>query len=206
MYGETFYVLLPFEQGFTAFIPMLWNSMFIGGTGPDSSVGRSSDHSVSPWTCLVHLQWLAESVFTESTLCNLTQWANFLTYKPLHDKNQQMTVCPAKTQISLGIRPVWSESLLSAWRKLRSLTTHLAHSEDSDQTGRMPRLIWVFAGRTVILFVLSCRGSVMQFYSIYTHLCTLLIGFVTTTSCGCGCCWLQGLHNPLFFFFLHNYM
>ena len=42
---------------------------------------------------------------------------------------------PAKTQISLGIRPVWSESSLSAWRKLGSLATHWA-------------LIWVFAGRT----------------------------------------------------------
>ena len=59
-----------------------------------------------------------------------------------------MTVCPAKTRISLGIRPVWSESSLSAWRKLGSLVTHWAHSEDSDQTGRMPRLIWYFAGRT----------------------------------------------------------
>ena len=28
------------------------------------------------------------------------------------------TVRPAKTQISLGIRPVWSESSLSAWREL----------------------------------------------------------------------------------------
>ena len=35
----------------------------------------------------------------------------------------------------------------------------LADREDSDQTGRMPRLIWVFAGRTAILLVLSCRGS-----------------------------------------------
>ena len=34
----------------------------------------------------------------------------------------------------------------------------LANSEDSDQTGRMPRLIWAFAGRKVILLVLS-RGS-----------------------------------------------
>ena len=34
-----------------------------------------------------------------------------------------------------------------------------ADSEDSDQTGRMPRLIWVFAGRTLILLVLTCRGS-----------------------------------------------
>ena len=55
---------------------------------------------------------------------------------------------PAKTQISLGMRPVWSESSLSAWRRLGALATHRAHSVDSDQTGRMPRLIWVFAGRT----------------------------------------------------------
>ena len=34
-----------------------------------------------------------------------------------------------------------------------------ADSVDSDQTGRMPRLIWVFAGRTLTLLVLSCRGS-----------------------------------------------
>ena len=52
-------------------------------------------------------------------------------------------VRPSKTQISLGIRQVWSESSLSAWRKLRSLATHWVHSEDSDQTVRMPRLIWV---------------------------------------------------------------
>ena len=57
-------------------------------------------------------------------------------------------VRPAKTQISLGICPVWSQSLLSAWRKLGSLATHWANSKDSDQTGLMPRLIWVFAGRT----------------------------------------------------------
>ena len=36
-----------------------------------------------------------------------------------------------------------------------------ANSEDSDQTGRMPRLTWVFAGRTVILLVLSWGGSVI---------------------------------------------
>ena len=57
-------------------------------------------------------------------------------------------VCPVKTQISLGIHPVWSESSLAAWRKLRSLATHKAHSEDSDQSGQLPRLIWVFPGRT----------------------------------------------------------
>ena len=56
-------------------------------------------------------------------------------------------VLPA-THISLGIRPVWSEFSLSAWRKLGSWATHWAHSEDSDQTGQMPRLVWVFAGHT----------------------------------------------------------
>ena len=39
-------------------------------------------------------------------------------------QNQNVTVRPAKTQISLGIRPAWSESSLFAWRKLGSLTTH----------------------------------------------------------------------------------
>ena len=65
----------------------------------------------------------------------------------------------ANTQISMDIRPVWSESSLSAWRKLGYLAIHWAHSKDSDQTGRMPRLIWVFAGRIVILLVLSWGGS-----------------------------------------------
>ena len=57
-------------------------------------------------------------------------------------------MCPTKTQISLGIRPVWSESSLSAWWKVGSLATHKVHSEDSGQPGQMPRLIWVFAGCT----------------------------------------------------------
>ena len=34
-----------------------------------------------------------------------------------------------------------------------------ADSEDCDQTGRMPWLIRVFAGYTLILLVLSCHGS-----------------------------------------------
>ena len=75
-------------------------------------------------------------------------------------------VRPAKTQVNLGIRPVWSESSLSTRGKLRSLAIIIAHSEASDQTGRMPRLIWVFAGskdhfvgfvmRKLILLCLTC--------------------------------------------------
>ena len=54
------------------------------------------------------------------------------TNEPPHDKCNKMSVRPAKTQISLGIRPVWLESSLSAWTKLGSLATHWAHSENSD--------------------------------------------------------------------------
>ena len=52
-------------------------------------------------------------------------------------------------QISLGIRPVWSESLLCAQWVAKGSVLLQADSEDSDQTGRMRRLIWVFAGRSV---------------------------------------------------------
>ena len=57
-----------------------------------------------------------------------------------------------KTQISQGIRPVWSNSLLSTWRNLGSLASHWVYREDSDQTAQMPKLIWVFAGHTCHFF------------------------------------------------------
>ena len=64
-------------------------------------------------------------------------------YKPRHDKTNEVNVRPAKTQISLGIRPVWSESSLCAYWVANDPSFLHADSEDSDQTGRMPRLIWV---------------------------------------------------------------
>ena len=79
-------------------------------------------------------------------------------------------VRPAKTQISLGIRPVWSESSLSAWRNHGSLATQKVHSEDSDRTGRMPRLIWVFLVCTATLLVLSW-GSSFMLISILLNVC-----------------------------------
>ena len=75
------------------------------------------------------------------------------------DKTNNVAVRPAKTQISLGIRPVWSESSLCAQWVAKGPSFLHADSEDSDQTGLMPRLIWVFAGRTLTLLVLSQGGS-----------------------------------------------
>ena len=76
-------------------------------------------------------------------------------FEPQHDKTNKMIVRPVKTQINLGIRPVWSESSLCAHWVAKDPSFLSADSEDSDQTG----LIWVFAGRTLTLLVLSCRGS-----------------------------------------------
>ena len=43
---------------------------------------------------------------------NVLQYCTAFENEPEHNKTNRMTVCPAKTQISLGICPVWSESLL----------------------------------------------------------------------------------------------
>ena len=79
-----------------------------------------------------------------------------------HDKTNKMSVRPTKTQISLGICPVWSESLVCAYWVVKEPSFLHADSEDSDQTGRMPRLIWVLAGCTAILLVLSCHSSYLN--------------------------------------------
>ena len=74
---------------------------------------------------------------------------------------------PSKTQISLGICPVWSESLLCTQWVAKDPNFLHADSEDSDQTGRMPRLIWVFAGRTChfVGFVMRRLIFFVSFYS-----------------------------------------
>ena len=47
-----------------------------------------------------------------------------------HDKTNKMSVRPVKTQISLGIRPVWSESSLCTQWIAKDLSLHYADSED----------------------------------------------------------------------------
>ena len=93
--------------------------------------------------CLMAAPFIVPRPATAEGRCNvavdlITNFDTTSKYEPPHDKTNKMIVRPAKTQISLGIRPVWSESSLSAWRKLGSLATHWAHREDSDQTGRCP--------------------------------------------------------------------
>ena len=82
------------------------------------------------------------STFSGSHSLNASEMSRLMT------KTNKMNVRPAKTQISLGIRPFWSESSLCAQWVAKDPNFLHADSEDSDQTRWMPRLIWVFAGRT----------------------------------------------------------
>ena len=63
-------------------------------------------------------------------------------------KPTKWPVRSAKTRISRSICPLWSESsLCTQWVAWDSRYLH-ADNEDSEQTGWMLRLIWVFAGCT----------------------------------------------------------
>ena len=88
-------------------------------------------------------------------------------------QTNKMSVRPAKTQISLGNRPVLSESSLCTQWVAKNPSFRHADIKDSDQTGRIPRLIRVLAGCTAILLVLSCHGSVSCLLHSYSWLtCT----------------------------------
>ena len=78
------------------------------------------------------------------------------TDEPWHDKTNRMSVHTAKTQISLGVHPVWSEYSLSAWRNLGSLAIHWAHSKDwSDWADAQADLSLCWAHTHSVGFVMS---------------------------------------------------
>ena len=84
-------------------------------------------------------------------MCHLQLW-----YEPPHDKTNKRTVHPAKTRISLGIHPVWSES---------SLCTQWIAKDPSFLQWRLispggcPGWSESSLGAHIILLVLSCSGS-----------------------------------------------
>ena len=87
-------------------------------------------------------------------------------HEPPHDKKKKKkwSLRPAKTQISLDIRPVWSESLQCAHWVAEDLRFLHADSKVSDQTGHHPpSLIWVFAGRTVHFVGFVMRRLIWSF-------------------------------------------
>ena len=58
-------------------------------------------------------------------------------------QNQQNDLCAQQRLRSAWASAQPDQSSLSAWRSIGSWASHSAYSEDSDQTGRTPMLIWV---------------------------------------------------------------
>ena len=138
--------------------------------GPDSSTEKSTVCSVCSHkhlnACLLCLLSL-----------NRPQYWCERYMSRLMTKPTKWYVRPAKTQISLGIRPVKCESSLSAWRKLGSLATHWAHSEDSEQTDAQADLSLRWAHSHFVCFVMRRLNYVFIGICYLTSLClTFLIG------------------------------
>ena len=121
--------------------------------GPSHRIQKTVKVSAHPWVFLSLVLILVNDRLSVLDL----HWA--WTFEPPYVKTNKMSVRPAKTRITMGIRPVWSETWLCAHWVAKDPSFLHAYSKDSDETGQMPRLIWVFAGCTLILLVLSCRGS-----------------------------------------------
>ena len=75
-----------------------------------------------------------------------------------HQQNYLCATSEDSDQPGLGIRPVWSVSSLSAWRKLWSLATHWTQTKTLIRLGIRPGWSESSLGTHVILLVLSWGG------------------------------------------------
>ena len=79
------------------------------------------------------------------------------------------SVRPSKTQTSLGIHPDWSESSMCAQWVAKDPSFLRVDSEDSDRTGQMHRLIWVFAGHICHFVGFVMRRPIYYIEVIWHH-------------------------------------
>ena len=99
-------------------------------------------------------------------------------FEPPHDQPTKWHVRPAK--ISPGIRPVCSESSLCIqWVAQDPMFLH-ADSDDSDQIGPMPRLIWVFIGHTCHFVGFIMRWFICQLWSVRLILIFIIYNYSLT--------------------------
>ena len=70
-------------------------------------------------------------------------------------------VRPAKPQISLRIRAVWSEPLLVAWIFYDCLATDWTSFVVSKLKGRVHRLVWVYSCQKATLLEITCHSSLL---------------------------------------------
>ena len=94
---------------------------------------------------LLNFSWIKKmSIFEEYGAFKAREntWGLYcegIKYEPAHDKTNKMACDPVKTQISISIRPVRSESLLfTQWVAKDPNFLHV--DSETDQVGQMPRL------------------------------------------------------------------
>ena len=122
-------------------------------------------------------------IYTGSQICQ-TQYL----HEPPHDKTNKMTLRPAKTQISLGIRPVWSES--SLWSQWVAKDPSFLHADSEDWSD------WA-DGRTCHFFGFLMRRLTCRIYA--TSILIIMAFFVRLVVTHCfQCCPVIGICLWLF--------
>ena len=74
---------------------------------------------------------------------------------------------PAKSQISLRKRAVWSEPLLVAWIFYECKATDLTPFGVCKLKRRLHRLVWVYTCQNATLLEITCRGSNVELLQKY---------------------------------------
>ena len=105
---------------------------------PNNADGKASrvDHdqtAVWPGFALFSQTWLSK---------------NLGSLEPPHNKTNKMARAPSEDSDQSGHPSILIRVFAVHMKKPLVLSYHWVHSKDSDETGRMPRLIWVFAGLT----------------------------------------------------------
>ena len=85
-------------------------------------------------------------------------------YEPPHDKTNKMACAPSEYSDQPGHPPSLIRVFAVRMKKHWALNYLWAHSEDSDKTGRMPRLIWVLDGRTCQFVGFVMRRLVSRYF------------------------------------------
>ena len=122
----------------------------------------------SAFTAPLYTKYETKGSFTQITIFLALLNGSPCAFEP---QNHKMSVRPAKTQISLGICLVWSESSLCTQWVAKDPSFLYADNKDSDQTGRMPSFIFSWHGQ---------HDSLLMTWMKY---------FV-----GSMCCWYGGSH------------
>ena len=114
---------------------------------------------------------------------------------------------PAKTQISLCIRAVWSESSLISCASLSLRAIERGINEKPRHTGWMYRLIWVFIGHTDLIIGFVMRSLI--YLSRGTAFPTRLLLCPVKTEISLSMCrallWLPSIQSVITKTYLYNF-